>query len=114
MEKTVFFWSQEIDGKMIFSDYWKALVLNFSGVESTVFFSAKKLMERLYLIILFELSMIFQDLGNMGFCAVVSKCIAISNTKYYAWVVTLSTPVNTELLIQLQSGFKRTISLNKY
>ena len=37
---------------------------------NTVFFSDKKLMERLYLLGPFQLSMIFQDLENMVFCAV--------------------------------------------
>ena len=129
------FWGQKIcqkvDGKMIFTDYWKVLVLNFSMMGNTVFFesrswwkrwyllitekflfwtfrwweilsffesrswwkddiywltrsscfelfsdvntiffSAKKLMGRWYLLGLFELSMIFQDLGNTVFRAV--------------------------------------------
>ena len=62
------FLSQEVDGKMIFTGYWEVLVLNFSVMGNTVFFSAKKLMERWYLHGLFELSMIFQDLENMVFC----------------------------------------------
>ena len=61
------FLSQKVDGNMIFTDYWKVIVLNFSVMGNTVFFSAKKLMERWYLRALFELSMIFQDLGNMFF-----------------------------------------------
>ena len=36
---------------MIFTDCWKVLVLNFLEVGNTVFFSAKKLMERWYLLI---------------------------------------------------------------
>ena len=64
------FLSQEVDGKMIFTGYWEVLVLNFSVMGNMVFFSAKKLMERWYLHGLFELSMIFQDLVNMVFCAV--------------------------------------------
>ena len=36
---------------MIFTDYWKVLVLIFSGMENMVFFWAKKLMERWYLLI---------------------------------------------------------------
>ena len=64
------FLSQEVDGKMIFTGYSEVLVLNFSVMRNTVVFSAKKLMERLYLRGLFELSMIFQDLGNMVFHAV--------------------------------------------
>ena len=94
------FSSQKVDGKMKVTEYWKVLVLNFSKMEYIVFFepkswwkddiyqllesscfelfgdgkyglfSAKKLMERWYLLGLFELSMILQDLGNMVFCAV--------------------------------------------
>ena len=66
------FSSQNVDGKMIFTEYWKVLVLSFSVMGNTVFFSAKKLMERWYLLGLFELSMLFRDLGNMVFRAV--KC----------------------------------------
>ena len=58
--------SQKVDEKMIFTDYWKVLVLN-SVMGNTVFFSVKKLMERWYLLALFGLSMIFKDLGNMLF-----------------------------------------------
>ena len=64
-----FFLSQEVDGKMIFTGCWEVLVLNFSVMGNTAFFSAKKLMERWYLLGLFELSMISQDLGNMVFRA---------------------------------------------
>ena len=63
------FLSQEVDGNMIFTGYWEVLVLNLSVMGNTVFFSAKKLMERWYLHGLFELSMIFQDLENMVFPA---------------------------------------------
>ena len=93
------FLSQKVDVKMIFTGYWNVLVLIFSGMRNTVFFepkswwkhhiywflrsscfelsgdgkyclfSAKKLMKRWYLRGLFELSMIFQVLGNMVFRA---------------------------------------------
>ena len=39
---------------------------------------------------------------------------AITKTKLYVTVVTLSTKVNEKLLQQLKSGFKKTISWNKY
>ena len=55
---------------MIFTGFLEVLVLNFWVMGNTVFFQPKKLMERLYLLGLFELSMIFQDLGNMVFRAV--------------------------------------------
>ena len=35
------FLRQKINEKMIFTDYWNALVLNFSGIENTTFFEAK-------------------------------------------------------------------------
>ena len=38
----------------------------------------------------------------------------ITDTKLYVPVVTLSTPDNIKLFKQLESGFKRTTSWNKY
>ena len=64
------FLSQEVDWKVIFIGYWKVLVLNFSVKGNPVFFSVKKLVERWYLLRLFEVSMIFKDLRNMVFRAV--------------------------------------------
>ena len=82
------FLCQKVDGKMVFTDYWKGLVLNFSMMENTVFFESKSWYKddiywllrspcfelfgdgKWYLLGLFELSMIFQDLGNMVFCTV--------------------------------------------
>ena len=97
------FLSQKVDGKMLFTDYWKVLVLNFSVIGKAIFFSVEKLMERWYLLTnekflfwtlrrweirsffsakklmkrwyilgLFEISMIFRDLGNMVFRTVLS------------------------------------------
>ena len=40
------FLSQNVDRMIIFTDYWKVLVLNFLETQNTVFFRAKKLMER--------------------------------------------------------------------
>ena len=101
-EKNGLFLSQKVDGKKLFTDYWKVLVLIFSGMGNTVFFkpkswwkddidwllrsscfelfcdgkyglfSAKKLMKIWYLLGLFELSMIFVNLGNMVFRAVTT------------------------------------------
>ena len=45
------FLSQKVNGKIIFTDYWKVLVLNFSVMGNTVFFWVKKLMERWYLLV---------------------------------------------------------------
>ena len=39
------FLSQKVDGNMIFTDYWKVLVLTFSEMGNTVFSWAKKLTE---------------------------------------------------------------------
>ena len=69
-ERYSLFLSQEFDGRIVFTGYWEVLVLNFSVMGNTVFFSAKKLMQRWYLHGLFELSMIFQVLENMVFPAV--------------------------------------------
>ena len=63
---------------MIFADDWEVLVLNFSVMGNTVFFSGRNFMERWYLFGLFELSMIFQDLRNMVFCAVFYDAVHFS------------------------------------
>ena len=44
------FLSQKVDGSMIFTDYWKVLVLNFSDFGNMVFFWVKKLMEKYLLV----------------------------------------------------------------
>ena len=67
------FLSQKVNRKMMFTGYWKAYVLNFSVMGNVVFFSAKKLMEIWYLLGLFELSVIYQDLGNMILRAVLRQ-----------------------------------------
>ena len=94
-----YFSSQKVDENMIFTDYWKVLVLNFLEMGNTVFFWAKKMMERWYLLIFwafwwweirfsssqkvygkiiftwsFEFSMIFQELWKMVFRAVDCGC----------------------------------------
>ena len=46
------FLRQKVSEKMIFTDYWHVLVLNFLGTENTVFFWGKKLMERWYLLVI--------------------------------------------------------------
>ena len=35
------FLSQKVDGKIIFTDYWKVLILNFTEIGNTVFFEPK-------------------------------------------------------------------------
>ena len=40
--------------------------------------------------------------------------LIITETNFYVPIVTLSTQDNAKLLPQLKSGFKRTISWNKY
>ena len=54
-------------------------------------------------------------------CVIISTDVAnqnptftITETNFYVPVVTLSTQDNAKLLPQLKSGFKRTISWNKY
>ena len=49
--KNMVFLSQKVDGNMIFNDYWNVLVLIFPEMGNTVFSLAKKLIERLYLLI---------------------------------------------------------------
>ena len=44
------FLSQKVDRKMIFTDYWNVLALNFSVMGNKVFFWVKKLMEVWYLL----------------------------------------------------------------
>ena len=117
--KDMVFLSQKVDGNMIFTDYWKVLVLIFSEMENmvffkpkgwwkdsiywllkvlvfnlllmgnTVFFSVKKLMERWYLLGLFELSMIFQDLRNTVFRAVIilCRCFIIAYYSSYCYIL---------------------------
>ena len=154
------FLSQKLDGNMIFTDYWKVLVLIFSRMGNRVFswvkklierwhllitekllfwtflwweirsffesrnwwkdniywllrsscfeifgdgkyglFSAKMLMERLYLHGLFELSKIFQDLGNMVFRAVditplnkkLKEDMWFKDSNYWQWYNSFST-----------------------
>ena len=43
-----------------------------------------------------------------------ARSFAITDTKLYAPVVTLSTQYTTKLLQQLKCGFKRTINWSKY
>ena len=74
------FLSQKVNGKMIFTDYWKILVLNFSVMGNTVFSLANKLMKRWYLLSLFKLYIIFQDLGNIFFRAASNKKNIYSKT----------------------------------
>ena len=46
-----YFLSQKVHGKMIFTDYWKVLVLNFSMMGNTVFFESRSWWKRWYLLI---------------------------------------------------------------
>ena len=43
-----------------------------------------------------------------------AEIFAITDTKFYVPVVTLSTQDNVKLLQKFKSGFKRTINWNKY
>ena len=52
--------------------------------------------------------MIYTNVANQG------ATFAITETKLYVPVVTLSTQDNAKLLRQLKSGFKRMINRNKY
>ena len=41
-----YFLSQKVDGKIIFTDYWKVFVLNFSVMGNTVFFESRSWWKR--------------------------------------------------------------------
>ena len=56
---------------MFIIDYWKIDIVNFFEMENNVFFKSRELAERLYLLDIFELFIIFQDLGKVIFGAVV-------------------------------------------
>ena len=62
------FLSQKVDGKMIFSDYWKFFLLVVSRIGYTVIFWAIKLMERRYLLITEKLFVLnFSVMGIRSF-----------------------------------------------
>ena len=82
--KYSYFLSRKADEKLIFTDYWKVLVLNFLEKGNTVFFWANILMERWYLLCVFELLMIFQELGNMVF-----RELYHTNQKFYVTFLSL-------------------------
>ena len=52
--------------------------------------------------------MFYTDVANQN------STFTITETNFYVPIVTLSTQDNAKLLPQLKSGFKRTISWNKY
>ena len=79
----------------MFSEYGKVPVLNFSEIGNTVFFWSKKLMESWYFLGIFELFMIFQDLGNM-----------VSETQ--------SQPLQSWILIVEPNFFRKTCSTISY
>ena len=62
-----------------------------------------------------EISLILTRPNNCVISSATAKTeFAITDTKIYVTVVTLSTQDNTKLLEQLKSGFKRTVNWNKY
>ena len=66
--KNMLFLSQKVDGKMIFSDYWKFFLLVVSRIGYTVIFWAIKLMERRYLLITEKLFVLnFSVMGIRSF-----------------------------------------------
>ena len=66
-----YFLSLKVDAKMIFTDYWKVLVLIFLMMGNTVFFWVKKLMEK----------MIFTDYWKV----LVLNFLVVKNTVFF-WV----------------------------
>ena len=62
-----------------------------------------------------EINLILTRPNNCVISSATAKTeFAITDTKIYVTVVTLSTQDNTKLLEQLKSGFKRTVNWNKY
>ena len=61
-----------------------------------------------------EVNLILTWSANCGVTLNEGTTFKITETILYAPVVTLSTQGNAKLLAQLKSGFKRTISWNKY
>ena len=61
-----------------------------------------------------EVNLILTWSANCGVTLNQGTTFKITETILYAPVVTLSTQGNAKLLAQLKSGFKRTISWNKY
>ena len=63
----------------------------------------------------YEINFMLTWLANCVICeADRTTTIAVADTKLYVPVVTLLTQINTKLLEQLKSGFKRTINWNQY
>ena len=58
--------------------------------------------------------MVYRLCYNLHKCCDQVPTFTITETNLYVPVVTLSTQDNAKLLPQLKSGFKRTISWNKY
>ena len=62
----------------------------------------------------FEFSLILTWSKNCGISSLTAETFVITDTKLYVSVVTSSTENNIKLLKELESGFKRAISRNKY
>ena len=62
------FLSQKVDGNMMFTDYWKVLVLNFSVMGNKVFFEKKKVNEKMIFIGYWKVLVLnFSVMGNAVF-----------------------------------------------
>ena len=61
-----------------------------------------------------EVNLILTWSSTCVIASVILATFAITDTKLYVPVVTLSTQENTKFLQQLKSGFKRVINWNKY
>ena len=68
------FWSQKTDGKIIFTDYWQVLVLNFLVMENTVFLEPKNWWKDY--IYWFLKSSCFEIFGNGKYRLFFSKDVA--------------------------------------
>ena len=81
-------WYSSVWNTMFF-EYQKVFVLNFLKIGNTVSFWSKNLMESWYFLYIFELFMIFQDLENMVFHAVIFALILYTffNMYYTSWII---------------------------
>ena len=107
----------------MFTNYWKVLALKFWEMVYMVFFGQKKLMQIWYLLSILELFIIFQDLGNIVFCAVMGwnsniKCrrSIVKNIAIIVWRTWLKLYLNKTSSIKWTSHslYKYILFLHKY
>ena len=84
-----YFLSLKVDVKMIFTDYWKVLVLIFLMMGNTVFFWVKKLMEKMIFTDYWKVLVLnFSVVGNTVFFWVkklMERWYLLVNEKFLFW-----------------------------